>query len=401
MKRIHPNQAEAIANSLWAICKNKRRASRVLERCVEAHPKWGARDRNLLYTATYDILRWKRLYQFYADLDDADFLPWGGLKCWLILNEYSIPEWKELEQLSLTSKMDMLAKELPSPSIKYAFPDWLYALGQKELGSAWEKEVAGLNTQARVSLRVNRLLASPKRIKEELEKKYNIISEYKAKYPDALLLNKGKKLSTNRLFKQGYFEVQDAHSQEIAHFCQVAPNMDVIDLCAGAGGKTLHLAALMRNKGRLRAYDIESPKLNELKRRAKRAKVKIIQTECILPNSDLEHCRQWADCVLVDAPCSGLGTLKRNPEIKWNLNETQLNALIETQRSLLKQAADYIKPGGTIVYATCSILPSENQNQVDQFLRQNNTFTLDESINISSQNTPFDGFFMARLKKKS
>jgi 16S rRNA (cytosine967-C5)-methyltransferase len=176
--------------------------------------------------------------------------------------------------------------------------------------------------------------------------------------------------------------------------------MYVMDLCAGAGGKTLHLAALMRNQGEIKAFDVEENKLRELHRRSKRAKVSIIKTELITSTSTLEKHTKWADRLLVDAPCSGLGTLKRNPEIKWNLDEGQLIAYQETQRKLLSKAAPLIQPKGKLIYATCSILPSENENQIDWFIKENPEFKLEEEIKISADSSKFDGFYMARLTRE-
>ena len=176
--------------------------------------------------------------------------------------------------------------------------------------------------------------------------------------------------------------------------------MKVIDLCAGAGGKTLHLAALMHNKGTLKAFDIEVNKLRELEKRAKRAKVKIVQSRALPPSSSMDQLNQWADRVLIDAPCSGLGTLKRNPEVKWNLTQEQLKDLLQAQRDLMLKGTAMLRPGGALIYATCSILPSENQEQTAWFLDQNPHFRLDgEKIHFPSESA-FDGFYIARLVKE-
>jgi 16S rRNA (cytosine967-C5)-methyltransferase len=188
MKRIHANQAEAIANSLSSILEDKQRASRVLQACVEAHPKWGSRDRNLLYTATYSILRWKQLYSFYAGITTNRFSPWSWIKTWCILYNIEIPEWKELHCPPYETKSSLEEKELPSNSLKHAFPDWIYQLGHSEYGESWEKECRSLNTQADISLRVNRLLTNPEKVQRDLLEKYQIESELMRDYPDALQL---------------------------------------------------------------------------------------------------------------------------------------------------------------------------------------------------------------------
>lgn len=399
MKKLFPNQAEAIANSLYSILVEKKRASRVLERCVEAHPKWGARDRNLLYNACFDILRWKRKYTAITGQEEAVFSPWPFLKTWCLLNDIAIPDWEEMNCPPFSSKEEIGNISFPSKAVAHSYPDWLFDLGKKQLKEAWEKEAEACNNQAGIALRVNRLMASPKKIAQLLLDKHQVETEFIAHASDALFLPKGRKLNKNPLFKQGYFEVQDANSQQIAPFCHVSPGMHVIDLCAGAGGKTLHLAAIMHNKGALKAFDIEENKLRELKKRAKRANVKNIQPELLTKETELHHLNQWADRVLIDAPCSGLGTLKRNPEIKWNLSLAQLNDLHNTQKELLRKGAKLVKTGGALIYATCSFLPSENQEQTAWFLAQNPNFNLDqETIHLPSDST-FDGFYMARLIK--
>ena len=400
MKKLFPNQAEAIANSLYAILEEKKRASRVLERCVEDHPKWGARDRNLLYNACFEIIRWKRKYNYIAGLEEQDFSPWPFIKTWCIFNDYNLPDWKEMECPPFKTKEELMAIEFPSTAIAQSYPDWLFNLGKEELKHQWEKEAAASNQKAGIALRVNRLLASPKKIAQSLKDNYQLETEIKDGFPDALFLSKGRKLNKNPLFKQGNFEIQDANSQTIAPFCQVTPGMKVIDLCAGAGGKTLHLAALMRNKGVLKAFDIEVNKLRELEKRAKRAKVKIVQSRVLPSSSSMDQLNQWADRVLIDAPCSGLGTLKRNPEVKWNLTQEQLKDLFQAQRDLMLKGAAMLSPGGTLIYATCSILPSENQEQTAWFLDENPHFRLDgEKIQFPSEST-FDGFYMVRLIKE-
>ena len=400
MKKIFPNQAEAIANALFDILEEKKRASRVLERCVENHPKWGARDRNLFYNACFEIIRWKRKYNFIAALEENEFSPWSWIKTWCLLNDYLLPDWKEMDCPPFKTKEELLAMEFPSEAIEQSYPDWLFELGKNKLADLWIKETVASNQQAGISLRVNRLLASPKKIAQVLKENHQIETVTKEHYPDALFLHKGRKLNKNPLFKQGYFEIQDANSQTIAPFCQVEAGMKVIDLCAGAGGKTLHLAALMRNKGEIKAFDIEANKLRELEKRAKRAKVKIIQSRALPPSSTMDQLNQWADRVLIDAPCSGLGTLKRNPEIKWNLTPEQLAIVQQTQQDLLLKGAKMVRPGGALIYATCSLLPSENQEQTAWFLEQNPIFQLDQELIHHASSTAFDGFYMARLTKK-
>ena len=175
----------------------------------------------------------------------------------------------------------------------------------------------------------------------------------------------------------------------------------MVDTCAGAGGKSLHLAALMENKGQVIALDIYGNKLKELKRRAKRAGAHNIETRVIDNNKVIKKLHGKADKVLIDAPCSGLGVLSRNPDAKWKLEPEFLDRIRKTQQEIIRQYSKIVKKGGKMVYATCSVLPSENQLQVKDFLasEEGKDFKLIEDRKILSSETGYDGFYMALLEK--
>ena len=177
--------------------------------------------------------------------------------------------------------------------------------------------------------------------------------------------------------------------------------MRVVDTCAGAGGKSLHLASLMENKGAIIALDIYGNKLKELKRRAKRAGAHNIETREIDSTKVIKKLYNSADRVLIDAPCSGLGVLSRNPDAKWKLQPEFLDKIRKTQQEILNQYSKILKKGGKMVYATCSILPSENQNQVKNFLASEagQEFSLEDEKIVLSHESGYDGFYMARLIK--
>jgi 16S rRNA (cytosine967-C5)-methyltransferase len=199
-------------------------------------------------------------------------------------------------------------------------------------------------------------------------------------------------------FKDGIFEVQDASSQLVAYFLDVKPGMHVIDACAGAGGKTLHLSSLMQSKGRIISMDTEAWKLDELKKRAKRSGAQNIETR-VIDSITISKLKNSADRVLLDVPCSGLGVIKRNPDAKWKLKSEFINNIIQTQQQILGEYSQMVKHGGYLVYATCSILPSENNQQVELFLKNNSNFELIKQEVVSPFSSGFDGFFMALLKK--
>ena len=204
-------------------------------------------------------------------------------------------------------------------------------------------------------------------------------------------------------FKEGLFEVQDASSQLVAKFLDVQPGMKVVDTCAGAGGKTLHLAALMQNKGNLIAMDIYVSKLKKLKVRARRNGVHNVDIKVIDSSKPIKKLYHKADRVLIDAPCSGLGVLKRNPDDKWKLSPEFFERIKKTQKEIMQQYSKMVKPGGKLVYATCSILPSENQDQVHEFLASESgkDFIFVKDKRILAHESGFDGFYMALLQKNN
>jgi 16S rRNA (cytosine967-C5)-methyltransferase len=204
-------------------------------------------------------------------------------------------------------------------------------------------------------------------------------------------------------FKDGFFEVQDANSQLVAAFLDVKPGMRVVDTCAGAGGKTLHLASLMENKGQLIAMDLYESKLKQLKLRAKRNGAFNIEYKIIDSTKVIKKLEEKADRVLIDAPCSGLGVLKRNPDAKWKLQPEFIENIKKIQAEVLESYARIVKPGGKLVYATCSVLPSENQNQVNHFLttEMGKNFNFVEDRKILASESGFDGFYMALLERKN
>jgi len=203
-------------------------------------------------------------------------------------------------------------------------------------------------------------------------------------------------------FKNGHFEVQDASSQLVAAYLEVAPGMKVVDTCAGAGGKTLHLSSLMENKGQIIAMDIYESKLRKLKVRAKRNKAHNIDLRVIDSTKVIKKLHGKADRVLIDAPCSGLGVLRRNPDSKWKLQPEFIDRIKETQQEVLQSYSKMLKAGGKMVYATCSVLPSENQEQVARFLASEagKDFKLVKDQKVLASVSGYDGFYMALLEKK-
>jgi 16S rRNA (cytosine967-C5)-methyltransferase len=402
--RLHRNLVFAVIDGLSQIFNENQYADRVVEKLLKRDKRWGARDRGFVAETTYEIVRWKRLYAEIAEVKepfDRDKL-WRIFAVWAVLRGIHLPDWKYFEDTPvrrIKGKFDELSK---IRKFKESIPDWLDALGVKELGEAlWTREIAALNTTADVILRVNLLKTDLKSLQKILAEA-GIETETIAKYPDALKLKERANVFITDAFQKGFFEVQDASSQLVADFLQVEKGMRVCDACAGAGGKSLHLASLMENKGQVIALDIYENKLHELKRRAKRAGAHNIETRLIDSTKVIKKLDQKIDRLLIDAPCTGLGVLRRNPDAKWKLQPEFLENIQKTQMEILTGYARMVKPGGKLVYATCSILPSENHKQVDHFLQTEigKSFVLEADKKIFPSEG-FDGFYMARLLKKN
>ena len=398
--KVHRILVEAVISALEQIFIEGRYADKVIERILKSNAKWGARDRAYIAENTYEIVRWWRLINFVGDNNEANINKgslWHLFGVWQVLKGAEYPAWTEFKNVkpSLIFKRKLDAqKDIP---IAQSIPDWLNEFGKDQLGESWVDEITALNKPAALIIRVNTLKTTRQKLLQELSK-LDIKAEPLTDYPDAIKLFKRTNLFANPLFKAGLFEVQDASSQKVASFLDVKPGMHVIDACAGAGGKTLHLSALMESKGRIVSLDTELWKLEELRKRAKRAGAQNIETR-LIENNTINKLKNSADRVLLDVPCSGLGVIKRNPDAKWKLKPEFIDNIRTTQQKILSEYADMVKLGGQIVYATCSILPIENTQQVETFLQQNSSFEMVKQEIISPNQSGFDGFYMALLKK--
>ena len=398
--RLHRNLVLAVIDSLNYIYNDGLYADKVVEKTLKRDTRWGARDRKFIAETVYDCVRWKRLYNEIAGAKNhfTQENLWKIFTVWAVLKGISLPDWKQFEGTPvrrIKGKFD----ELQSQRVfRESIPDWLDQLGEKELGKQWETELSALNEQAQVILRANTL----KTTKEDLQKvlmEDEIETLFVKGDPDALQLTERKNIFTTEAFKKGYFEVQDASSQKVAQYLEVLPGMRVVDACAGAGGKTLHLAALMQNKGQIIALDIYENKLKELKRRAKRAGAHNIEPRHIDSTKVIKKLHNNVDRVLIDAPCSGLGVLRRNPDAKWKLQPEFIEDIKKTQAEILNSYSKMVKVGGKLVYATCSILPSENENQVQNFLESHKEFKFIAEKKILPSVSGYDGFYMALLER--
>lgn len=403
--RLHRNLVYTTIDSLQAIFNQGEYADKIVARALKKDKRWGSSDRKFVAETIYEIVRWKRLYAEIAGVKepfDRDSI-WRMFGVWAILRGYKIPDWQQLAgtpERKIKGRFDELSK---IRVMRESIPDWMDDLVVKELGEEiWTKELKAQNESAKVVLRTNTLKTDIKKLRAILMD-LDIETDYLDNQPDALVLRERANVFMTEAFKEGMFEVQDANSQLVARFLDVEPGMRVVDACAGAGGKTLHIASLMENKGQLIAMDLYESKMKQLKIRAKRNAAFNIEYRIIDSTKVIKKLHDRADRVLIDAPCSGLGVLKRNPDAKWKLQPEFIDNIKKVQEEVLNNYSKMVKPGGKLVYATCSILPSENQEQVQKFLATEfgKNFTFIKDSKLFAHESGFDGFYMAQMERKS
>jgi len=402
--RLHRNLVFAVIDSLRDIFNEGVYADKAVEQALRRDKRWGARDRKFVAETIYEIVRWKRLYAEIANVKTPFSRPdlWRLFSVWCVLRGIQLPDWNQIEPTPtrrIKGKFDELSR---IRKFRESIPDWMDEIAVQELGEKiWTKEIASLNQQAEVILRTNTLNTTKENLQKQLREE-GIDTEFIKGYPSALKLVERANVFRTEAFKRGYFEVQDASSQLVAPYLEVEPGMKVIDTCAGAGGKTLHLASLMENKGQIIAMDIYESKLKKLKVRARRNKVHNIDGRVIDSTKVIKKLAGKADRVLIDAPCSGFGVIRRNPDSKWKLQPEFVDNIKQVQQEVLQSYSRMVKAGGKMVYATCSVLPSENQQQVEFFLNSEagKDFSFVKDEKILSHQTGFDGFYMALLERK-
>jgi len=384
---------DEITRTLRAIFWNNVFTTHAIQASLKRYPQWNEIQRAAFSNTVYGMVRWWRLLWYLAK---------------------SEPSWKEKDLQNLQAIYQQYTQRKYSPVVEQrmknaqrtrvlreSIPDWLDDIGVRELGKQWESAIASLNTSPPPFIRVNTLKIPRDELITVLRKE-GVHAEPYAQNPDALLIKEKKNLFTLPSFHEGLFEVQDAGSQMVSLFLNPKPGMRIVDACAGEGSKTLHLAALLQNKGKIIALDTHEGKLKELRRRAAKAGVDTIETRMITSSKIYKRLYDTADRVLLDVPCSGLGTLRRNPDIKWKLTPDDLKRLHHLQQTLLEEYSKILKPGGHMVYAVCSILPSEGEKQLHYFLEQHSDiFTLQQEKRYWPQTDNTDGFYMALVERKT
>ena len=333
-----------------------------------AHKSLGSKDRKVMGDTIFGMARWKSLIDHFSPKDPVLF--YRNLDFKKINQDPSIP---------LFAKLGLS---------KFIYQELVKHYGNKEA----HRLAKILNEPAPMTIRANLLKTN----REELLKLFKNGTPCKTAKA-GIQFEKREPLFSLPEFKKGLFEVQDEGSQLLASEVQASPGDIVLDYCSGSGGKTLGFAPQMNGLGQIYLHDIRKNALLEARKRLKRAGIQNAQ------RLDPEH-RQLkkligkCDWVLIDVPCSGTGTLRRNPDQKWKIDEEMVDTLIEKQREIIRQAVLYLKPGGTLLYGTCSLLPQENQAQV-KYILKNTALTLEKEKLLLPISGGMDGFFFASFKK--
>lgn len=401
-----PNHTKSQVEALETILRFEGPADSALRIFFRQNTKMGQKTRGFLAETIFDILRNKRLYTYYVSREGT-----GSLEERLF--QYASNKLR-------AGVSPALREEDPSIpfAIRYSLPDWLAELLIEKFGQTESISVASsLLNPAPLDLRVNLIKSNLELVRKTLLES-GIRTNPQKEVPDSLRVEGKPSLKELACFKEGWFEVQDIGSQIIAHLVAPKRGQTIVDFCAGAGGKTLAMASIMRSSGQIYACDISVRRLVNLRRRLSRSGATNVQPFNITGEEDPKLKKLWgrSDAVLVDAPCSGTGTLRRNPDLKWRMSPSQISSFAKTQYSLLCAASRLVKPGGYLIYCTCSLLTDENEKNVEIFstnhpewrktdiepvlLKQGISLPSESFshgvLNLSPHRNNCDGFFSAR-----
>jgi 16S rRNA (cytosine967-C5)-methyltransferase len=339
------------------------------------HRNLGAHDRRHIAESIFGMVRWRRLL------------------------DHCIPEpvnWEKRYRLFHTWGEQPPQKEKLPPPIRTSCPDALWQLLSKQLGEKGALQICLVNnTQAPITIRANPLKITREALFQELQKEFKVSLCKQAPY--GIQFMGRAPLTALRQFREGYFEIQDEGSQLVAEQLGVRPGDKVLDFCAGSGGKSLAFAHRLMQRGQIFLHDVRPSILQQARKRCRRAGVQNVQF--LTPqHPNLEKLKGRMDWILVDAPCTGSGTLRRNPDQKWKFSESLLEGLAEEQRRIFENALPYLKPGGKIVYATCSILQEENLSQTQFFCKRHALHYVKEPLLLYPIEGGADGFFAAVMQ---
>ena len=417
--RLSPAQLDAVIVAMRTVLPLNYPADAILRRYFHDNPMLGAQDRAFIAETVFGILRHRMFLETLATPSTPRMLVLAYLAKFHGMNLRELSSLVKESEIKWLSEIKAIRYDAAPIHVQAEFPLWLM---EKLRYSMTDDQIVdlGLSLQkpAPLDLRVNTFLAKRDQVLEIL-KKDGIEAQATPFSPCGIRLKDKPAINRHPLFLAGHIEVQDEGSQLLGYLMAPKRGEMVVDFCAGAGGKSLHLGALMHSKGRIYAFDVSEKRLNNLKPRFKRSGLSNLHAQRIESENDIKVKRLAGkiDRVLVDAPCSGLGTLRRNPDLKWRQSSQSIEELKTKQAAILSAAASLLKPGGRLIYATCSLLPEENQQVVESFLKANPQFSLLNCAELLAQQeiplatgeflqlTPklhqTDGFFAAAMTRNS
>lgn len=394
-----------------------------------AHRFAGSGDRAAIGNIVYDALRMKLSHAYMIDDDSAAALGWAvllrqwGMSLDQLRSEFDgdnfAPAPLSENQIAAFTSRDLSEAPL---HVQGDIPDWVQPSFEEAFGEDWLMEAKALATRPTLDLRVNTLKAHREKVLKAIDRsgaQASPIARFGMRVPAGEGASRLPNVTAELSFQKGWFEVQDEGSQIVADLVDPHEGEQVLDFCAGGGGKTLAMAAAMNNKGQVHAYDADRKRLAPIIERLKRAGTHNVQVHDSAKG--LANLKERFDKVLVDAPCTGTGTWRRRPDTKWRLTDRNIAERTEQQQQALKEAAQYVRPGGSLYYVTCSVLPEENDRQVQAFCAENPGFeivpvvadwkrlfgadkplprSLDgKTVTLSPASMDTDGFFFCRMKR--
>ncbi|NOT39468.1 MAG: RsmB/NOP family class I SAM-dependent RNA methyltransferase [Alphaproteobacteria bacterium] len=382
------------------IFARKAAADRTLVGWGKAHRFAGSKDRAAIAARVFAVLRQRNQCAFRMQSDDARALVIGSLSVVDGLDVEAIAALATdgshaLGAMSDQERAQLAAARVSSdPWVRLNYPEWLHAQLTLAFGDALEREMRALNERAPLDLRVNALKTSRAEVLRELgDAGVEVVELANTRHGLRVAAGVDAKVTALAAYGEGRFEIQDEASQRAVALAGARPGETVIDLAAGAGGKALALTAEMANSGRVIACDIDVGRLRHSEPRIERSGATIVEQA----GNPYGGVVSGADLVFVDAPCSGSGTWRRNPEAKWTLDAARLETYLQAQARLLDRAAELLGPGGRVVFAVCSILPCERYERVDGFLARHPGWRVDATLDLTPARDGADGFFAARL----
>jgi 16S rRNA (cytosine967-C5)-methyltransferase len=349
----------------------------VVHNYFRSHKALGAKDRAAIANTLFPLIRWKGLVDCLCEKP----VTW----------EKRLEIFENLDSTTISPKLPL--------HHRVSFPKDLFEQIEQSHGQEAAIELCqASNGEAPLTIRINPLKTTRDQMLKKWEGLYPMTPSLHSPY--GIVFQTRCNLFHLEEFKEGLFEMQDEGSQLLAELIQAKPGQLVLDFCAGSGGKTLAFAPRMENRGQIYLHDIRSHILLEAKKRLRRAGIQNAQT-VLAKEEKLKKLKKRTDWVLVDAPCTGTGTLRRNPDLKWKYSNEMLTRLIGQQRTLFEQALSYLRPEGKIVYATCSILKAENESQVEHFCKTYNLQIEGDPFASLPAEKGMDGFFGAVMSKKN